>query len=77
MEEKFYVTDIHGVDWKKYKETYRKFLPHIDNNFDFQEMLSEMLGELNGSHTGARYYYRPSFTMATIGAFFDEEHKGD
>ena len=77
VEEKFYVTDIHGVDWEKYKETYRKFLPHIDNNFDFQEMLSEMLGELNGSHTGARYYYRPSFTMATIGAFFDEEHKGD
>ncbi len=27
-----------------------------NNNFDFAEMLSEMLGELNASHTGCRYY---------------------
>ena len=77
MEEKFYVADIHGVDWKKYKETYAKFLPHIDNNFDFQELLSEMLGELNGSHTGARYYYRPEFSMANLGVFFDDGYEGD
>lgn len=77
VEEKFYVADIHGVDWKKYKETYGKFLPHIDNNFDFQELLSEMLGELNGSHTGARYYYRPEFSMANLGVFFDDGYEGD
>ena len=77
VEEKFYVADIHGVDWKKYKETYTKFLPHIDNNFDFQELLSEMLGELNGSHTGARYYYRPEFSMANLGVFFDDGYEGD
>ena len=77
VEEKFYVADIHGVDWKKYKETYAKFLPHIDNNFDFQELLSEMLGELNGSHTGARYYYRPEFSMANLGVFFDDGYEGD
>lgn len=77
VKEKFYVADIHGVDWKKYKETYAKFLPHIDNNFDFQELLSEMLGELNGSHTGARYYYRPEFSMANLGVFFDDGYEGD
>ena len=77
VEEKFYVADIHGVDWEKYKETYAKFLPHIDNNFDFQELLSEMLGELNGSHTGARYYYRPEFSMANLGVFFDDGYEGD
>ena len=77
VEEKFYTADIHGIDWKKYKDTYSRFLPYIDNNFDFQEMLSEMLGELNGSHTGARYSYRPAYSMATLGVFFDEEYSGD
>ena len=77
VDEKFYVSDIHGIDWKGYKETYAKFLPHIDNKFDFQEMLSEMLGELNGSHTGARYYYRPAFGMANLGVIYDDGYEGD
>lgn len=55
VEKKFYVTDLHGVDWPLYREAYRRFLPGIRNNYDFQELLSEMLGELNASHTGARY----------------------
>jgi tricorn protease len=32
-----------------------KFLPHINNGYDFAEMLSELLGELNASHTGSGY----------------------
>ena len=75
--EKFYVEDIHGVDWEGYRETYARFLPHIDNNFDFQELLSEMLGELNGSHTGARYYYRSGFNCGHLGMFADESYDKD
>jgi C-terminal processing protease CtpA/Prc len=52
--DKFYVENLHGVDWNFYKSAYEKFIPHISNNEDFGEMLSEMLGELNASHTGAR-----------------------
>lgn len=77
VNEKFYVADIHGIDWKGYYNIYRKFLPHIDNNFDFQEMLSELLGELNGSHTGARYYYSSGMNMGNLGAFYDTEYTGD
>ena len=77
VDEKFYDPEIHGIDWEGYRETYAKFLPHIDNNFDFQEMLSEMLGELNGSHTGARYSYRSGYTMGTLGAFYDNDYEGD
>ena len=78
VKDKFYVKDLHGIDWDGYKETYERFLPHINNNFDFAEMLSEMLGELNGSHTGARYS-GPSTSMptATLGAFYDEAYSGD
>lgn len=76
--DKFYDPAIHGIDWKGYETAYAKFLPYINNNFDFQEMLSEMLGELNGSHTGARY--RPDQSgpsTATLGAFFDNSYGGD
>ena len=77
VEEKFYDASIHGIDWKGYKEVYEKFLPHINNNFDFQELLSEMLGELNGSHTGARYYYSSNLNSAALGVLFDNEYQGD
>ncbi len=77
VNEKFYVADIHGIDWKGYYDTYKKFLPHIDNNFDFQEMLSEFLGELNGSHTGARYQYRAGLNMGNLGVLYDNEYAGD
>lgn len=78
IKDKFYVTDLHGVNWEDYKRTYQRFLPHINNNFDFAEMLSEMLGELNGSHTGARYFGQAvPMQTASLGAFFDAEYKGD
>ncbi len=77
VDEKFYDSNIHGIDWKGYYENYRRFLPHIDNNHDFQELLSEMLGELNGSHTGARYQFRTGQNMAHFGAIFDHRHEGD
>jgi C-terminal processing protease CtpA/Prc len=76
--DKFYDVDMHGVDWAMYGEEYRKFLPHINNNFDFAEMLGEMLGELNASHTGARFNPGASnWQTATLGVFWDETHTGN
>lgn len=75
---RFYVENLHGVDWKGMKEAYEPFLKHINNNYDFAELLSEMLGELNVSHTGASY--RPQASgdnVAELGLFFDENHKKD
>lgn len=75
---KWYRRDLHEVDWDFYKEEYRKFLPHINNNFDFSEMLSELLGEMNGSHTGCRY--RPDVKdgdqTAHLGLFYDNNYSG-
>lgn len=67
IEKKIFRTDYNGCDWPKMVETYSKFLPHIANNYDFSEMLSEILGELNVSHTGGRYFhssYAPDVTGA-------------
>lgn len=78
VKDKFYDKNIHGVDWEGYRKTYERFLPYINNNHDFQEMLSEMLGELNASHTGARYSSSwASLQTASLGLFFDEDYTGD
>ena len=78
FEEKFYVVDLQGVDWKFYYTAYRKFLPFINNNFDFAEMVSEMLGEVNASHTGC--YYRGgrpnSDDTAELGLLYDLNFAG-
>ena len=74
----FYETKMHGVDWEALTAAYRKFLPHINNNYDFAEMLSEWLGELNVSHTGGRYYSdRKSDSTANLGLLYDWSYQGN
>ncbi|MBO4634832.1 MAG: PD40 domain-containing protein [Bacteroidales bacterium] len=75
--EKFYDPALHGVDWQYYHDNYAAKLASINNDFDFADLLSEMLGELNGSHTGARYRPTGGFSMGYLGIIADTEHKGD
>ena len=79
MMKKFYDPKLHGVDWEFYKKEYQRFLPHITNNYDFAEMLSEILGEMNASHTGAGYRgsSKNGDKTAKLGAFYDWNYKGD
>lgn len=78
LKEKFYVESLHGVDWDYYYNEYKKFLPYINNNYDFAEMLSEMLGELNASHTGSGYFNsQPNADRtASLGLFYDYGFRG-
>ncbi|HVS98811.1 MAG TPA: S41 family peptidase [Puia sp.] len=79
MKEKFYVVNLNGVDWDYYYTAYKKFLPYINNDYDFAEMLSEMLGELNVSHTGCYYFGGGSPTgdrTASLGIFYDYSYTG-
>ena len=72
QQKRFYNTNMHGVNWDAMTAAYRKFLPHIDNNYDFAELLSEWLGELNVSHTGGRFYPDgQSEPTASLGLLFD------
>lgn len=75
IEKKIFRTDYNGCDWPMMVENYRQFLPHIANNYDYAEMLSEILGELNVSHTGARYYARLDNADATaqLGLFLEPQ----
>lgn len=79
VREKLYVADLNGVKWDFYKSEYQRVLPAISTDDDFARMMSEMLGELNVSHTGARY--RPMMekgdATASLGLYFDNDFEGN
>lgn len=78
VKDKFYDPSLHGVDWEGYRKNYEQFLPYINNGYDFRDLLSEMLGELNASHTGSRYYPTGApMRTAALGLFFDNSYDGD
>lgn len=77
--ETFYTAGYHGVDWDGLKPVYEKYLPHIGTGHEFAEMLSEMLGELNVSHSGARYGSSDpgDDETASLGIFYDQSWDGE
>ena len=74
----FYNKTFHGIDWDSYKPEYDRYISSIGNNYEFTEMLSELLGELNVSHSGAAYgNFNPlGDVTASLGAFYDAGFKG-
>lgn len=79
VQQKWYDRNLHGVDWDFYRAQYEPKLAGVRNNRDFAILLSEMLGELNGSHTGARYRPSPpegAARTASLGVFFDRDFEG-
>ena len=76
---KFYVESLHGVDWAGMKQAYARFLPHVDNNRDFAELISELQGELNASHTGGRFrpQRKDGDATAALGFFPDPDWRGE
>ncbi|HEU4470581.1 MAG TPA: S41 family peptidase [Flavisolibacter sp.] len=74
----FYTAGYHGAKWQELKGDYEQYLPHISNNYEFSEMLSELLGELNVSHSGSSYFsFQPNAdATASLGIFYDESYNG-
>jgi len=75
----FYTATFHGIDWDTMRTEYEKYLPHIGNDYEFSEMISEMLGELNVSHAGGRYSdnIENGDQTASLGIFIDYDYRGD
>lgn len=75
----FYSGDFHGADWNMLRREYGKYLPHIGNSHEFSEMLAELLGELNISHSGSTYggpSTQGADNTAQLGIFVDYKHRG-
>ena len=78
FKQKLIFPDMQGLDWNFYYTAYKRFLPYINNNYDFAEMLSEMLGEANVSHTGAGYraVFPTGDQTASLGLLYDDAYSG-
>lgn len=76
--ETFYRSGYHGADWDGLKSVYEKHLSGVGDGYDLAELLSEMLGELNVSHSGARYgqQMENADETASLGVFYDTAYAG-
>ncbi len=52
MKNRFYDPAMHGVDWPAMRERYAALLDDASDRPELQNVVSQMLGELNASHTG-------------------------
>jgi tricorn protease len=52
MKHRFYDPAMHGVSWDEVKKTYEPLLEHVGDQEELHDVVSEMIGELNASHTG-------------------------
>jgi tricorn protease len=79
VKKKLFDPNLQGVDWTYYHDNYVKFLPYVSNNYDFQVLLSELLGELNASHTGGIYAvsFPDGERTAALGLIYDYSRTND
>ncbi|HEY8751688.1 MAG TPA: hypothetical protein VIM11_27155, partial [Tepidisphaeraceae bacterium] len=52
MKNRFYDKNMHGADWAGAKETYEALLANVGDTSELHNVIMEMIGELNASHTG-------------------------
>jgi tricorn protease len=52
MKNRFYDPKMHGVNWAAAKDTYEHLLEHVADQEELQNVIMQMIGELNASHTG-------------------------
>ncbi len=76
--EEFYDSGMHGVDWKVLRAKYEALLPGIGTPEELTTLLSNMVGEVNSSHseiTPGRSV-PPGPTQALLGLVYDESYTG-
>ena len=52
MKNRFYDANMHGVNWAAAKDRYESLLPDIADTEELHNVIMEMIGELDASHTG-------------------------
>ena len=52
MKNRFYDANMHGANWAAAKDTYESLLPHIADTEELHNVIMEMIGDMNASHTG-------------------------
>ena len=52
MKNRFYDPKMHGANWAADKDTYESLLGYIDDTEELHNLIMEMIGDMNASHTG-------------------------
>ena len=52
MKNRFYDGKMHGVNWASMKDSYEPLLANIGDSDELRNVIMQMIGELNASHTG-------------------------
>ena len=77
----FYDPEFHGADWKKMYKDYQPKVAHIATATEFAELVSELVGELNVSHAGARAFsgfnIENKDETGRLGIFYDSRFTGN
>ncbi|HQT91334.1 MAG TPA: S41 family peptidase, partial [Candidatus Kryptobacter bacterium] len=63
----FYSPEMNGVDWEAVKKKYEVMLPYVNNRYDLTGLISNMIGELQNSHTYVGGGYYPEIHQTTTG----------
>jgi tricorn protease len=69
----FYASNMHGFDWAKIRDDYRKWLPHVAHRSDLNYIIAEMSSELTVQHAyvdGGDMNLPPRVRVALLGAQF-------
>ena len=53
MKYRFYDPQMHGKNWDAAREKYQPLVQHVGERHELINIINEMIGELNASHTGA------------------------
>lgn len=72
----FYVENMHGFDWAKIREDYKKWLPYVNHRSDLNYLISEMSSELTVQHAyidGGDFNLPPRVGVALTGARFEAD----
>lgn len=72
----FYVSNMHGADWKAVKKKYQRFLPYVGHREDLNYLFNEMMGELVIGHNyvGAGDFPKPiTESVGLLGADYSIE----
>ena len=52
MKNRYYDANMHGANWTAAKDTYESQLPYIVDTEELHNLIMEMIGDINSSHTG-------------------------
>src|SRR5579884_1061460 len=75
--EAFYDPKMHGANWKELHDKYAPLLQAVATPMEFTNLLSEMVGEVNSSHSEITPAYKPSGPQtAMLGLYYDDSYPG-